>query len=228
MLLFLDVETTGLDPDADVVLEVGAVVVDDQLVKKAEYEAVIKSNVLEDIADGSRVVAPIVQSMHETSGLWRDLVGAVLHYEDVDLELKRFALTHCGQRPILANSSVHFDRRFCRRAFPQFEAKLHHRMVDVSTFMILGQRFSSAAAPEFPEVRKHRALGDIEMSLNFLRWYQHKLWTGPERVQELIGRIDTDALYRLATRLDAVTDNTGEEFEHDLRSWAQWLEEAKR
>ena len=74
---------------------------------------------------------------------------------------------------MLAGNSIHQDRRFIRRYMPRLDARLHYRMVDVSTIKELARRwYPQVIAKQPPKKDTHRALDDIRESIEELRFYQ--------------------------------------------------------
>jgi oligoribonuclease len=83
--------------------------------------------------------------------------------------------THSDGFGFLAGNSIHQDRRFIRHHWPELEAKLHYRMLDVSAFKLWmqGSRGISFNKPD----NNHRALEDIRGSVAELKYYLEKLQT---------------------------------------------------
>ena len=87
---------------------------------------------------------------------------------EAETALVKLVERHFKNPAILAGNTIHWDRRFIRRYWPQLEAKLHYRMLDVSSFKIIMQsRFSHYIKSK--EV--HRALDDIRESIAELKNY---------------------------------------------------------
>lgn len=63
MLVFLDLETTGLDPHTDHVLEVACIVTDDTLVEKARFERVIYSKYADRALPRCREIQSIINGL---------------------------------------------------------------------------------------------------------------------------------------------------------------------
>ena len=73
----------------------------------------------------------------------------------------------------LAGNSVHLDKEFLKKYMPRFVDHLHYRIVDVSTIKELASRWYPKVFEEMPPKKLvHRALGDIEESIEELRHYR--------------------------------------------------------
>lgn len=69
---------------------------------------------------------------------------------------------------ILCGNSIGQDRKFVDRYLPQFAARLHYRMLDVSSFKIVYQQLYNRS---FKKQNTHRALDDIRESIAELQFY---------------------------------------------------------
>jgi oligoribonuclease len=78
---------------------------------------------------------------------------------------------------LLSGNSVHADKRFLEAYMPEFMKYLHYRILDVSTVKELCSRWYPevfARAP--PKAYKHRALDDIEASIDELKYYRQNMF----------------------------------------------------
>lgn len=176
MLLFLDVETTGLNQDTLLPLEIAAVLVDDQLRELGRFAQVLRFP-----PHDSEPIDPVVVTMHLTNGLWGECLRSARTAVDVDAELVAWlsmlgAGAGYGAKQShlnLAGASVHFDREVLRRHFPLTRGLLHHRQVDTSSLNELARRLAPAAYEARPRTAKtaHRALPDALESLELARYY---------------------------------------------------------
>jgi oligoribonuclease len=89
--------------------------------------------------------------------------------EEVERDMVALIAEQFGNEPaVLAGTSIHNDRNFIRYWWPEFDAKLHYRMLDVSSFKIVMQgKYNDI----FQKQEVHRALDDIEASIDELRYY---------------------------------------------------------
>lgn len=181
-ILFLDLETTGYDPSADRILEVGAILVDGDLQEVARWRTLIGRPTIEQLVD--------TVDMHRASGLLGELeeIPAREDYEALVAHAERsllgwLILEHeVPARSLeIAGYSIHFDRAFVRAQMPRLESWLSHRMIDVSTLRQLDRRWREQ--PDTAAARSevvHRAWPDCEHAIAALRLYRQVLWTaGP-------------------------------------------------
>lgn len=164
-LLWVDVETTGLNPKKGQILELAVVKTDTDLKEIKKFHSFVHyGNGVSpfDLAD------EYVQEMHTKNGLWREhdrsegqIVDNIREVEDVLL-----LMSIGDKRPILAGSSVHFDRSWLEVHFPNFAKAVSYRNFDVSTLL---QAFVWWGEGEWPKANAHRALPDVMESLTNAR-----------------------------------------------------------
>ncbi len=180
-LVWIDCEMTGLDLATDALIEVAALVTDFDLnVLGDGIDLVIKppSGALDQMGD-------FVRSMHEKSGLLTEL-DAGLTMAEAEQQVLTYVQQHCpdGSRPPLAGNTVATDRAFLSRDMPTLEGFLHYRIVDVSSIKELSRRWFPRAYFQAPTKRgNHRALADIQESIEELRYYRDAVFVpspGPD------------------------------------------------
>ena len=169
-LVWIDCEMTGLSIEHDALIEVAALVTDFDLnVLGPGVDIVIKPP-----AEALAQMDDFVREMHETSGLLAALdAGATL--ADAEQQVLDYIQEQCpeGSRPPLAGNSVGTDRAFLARDMPALDAFLHYRVVDVSSVKELSRRWHPRAYFNAPAKRgNHRALADIQESIEELRYYR--------------------------------------------------------
>ena len=173
-LVWIDCEMTGLDLVADALIEVAALVTDFDLnVLGDGIDLVIKppAEALDQMGD-------FVRSMHEKSGLLTELDGG-LTLAEAEQQVLAYVKAHCpdGSRPPLAGNTVATDRSFLTRDMPALERFLHYRIVDVSSIKELARRWYPRAYFQAPTKRgNHRALADIQESIEELRYYREAVF----------------------------------------------------
>lgn len=200
VLVWIDTETTGLNPRFEVPLELGLKVTNYDLEVLGSWSTLVQP---EGWREKMKQAQPVVQEMHSASGLlgelellpelrpridgqimsWDSNVASYLAWEWLVREMKLPE----GVYP-MAGSSVQFDRAFALEHFPVLESFFTYRNIDVSStkelcriynprlsdLMKADERFQKANA-------RHRVLDDISASIAELRMYRHKFFRGELR-----------------------------------------------
>lgn len=163
-LLWIDLEMTGLDSQNDVIIEVAAEVTDFNFKTLASYEAVIHHD--DVVLDKANEWA---KAQHAKSGLTERVRTEGRDERDVVHELVGFIQAQFGDEPaVLAGNSIHNDRNFIKRWWPEVEDVLHYRMLDVSAWKVLMQAKYDTS---FEKKEVHRAFDDIQASIAELQHY---------------------------------------------------------
>ena len=180
-LVWIDCEMTGLDLGADALIEVAALVTDFELNVLGEgVDVIIKPS-----QEALDQMVEFVRDMHEKSGLLEELDGGTT-LADAEEQVLAYIREHCpdGSRPPLAGNTVATDRSFLARDMPDLETFLHYRIVDVSSIKELSRRWYPRAYFAAPTKRgNHRALADIQESIEELRYYREAVFVpqpGPD------------------------------------------------
>jgi oligoribonuclease len=183
MLVWVDTETTGLDFDHDLLLEVGMVITTDDLEVIDSRYYVIKTPRWK-----LRRMIPFVRDMHTKSGLLEVLrMKAVpVPMRLAELEFIDFMVQH--EAPLvatMAGSSVHFDRRFLDKFMPDLAVRFGYRILDVSSIREVVKRWLPHVHKAYMDsVRgndaKHRTLDDCFDSIAQLRYYRNWAFSTPE------------------------------------------------
>jgi oligoribonuclease len=168
-LVWIDMEMSGLDPEANCILEVALVVTDKDLAVMEEGPVLVvhQSDAVLDAMDNWN------RSTHAKSGLVDRVKASALTEADVEAGMLAFMKGHVPARtsPMCGNSICQ-DRRFLARYMPQMEAYFHYRNLDVSTLKELAGRWRPALKDGFKKENKHTALADIYESIAELRYYR--------------------------------------------------------
>lgn len=168
-LIWVDLEMTGLDPDADRVIEIATIVTDSDLNTLAEGPVIAIHQTDETL----EAMDEWNTTHHGNSGLCdRVRVSTV---DEVQAGRRTMAFLEqwvpAGASPMCGNSICQ-DRRFMSRHLPELERYFHYRNLDVSTLKILAQRWRPDVASGLRKRGVHLALEDIRDSIDELRYYQ--------------------------------------------------------
>jgi len=171
MLVWIDLEMTGLDPERDVIVEIATLITNDELEIIAEGPDLVIHHSDEALS----IMNDYVRNMHETSGLLTEIEQSSLSLEQAGMETLQFIQSHvqeAGSVPLCGNS-IGTDRRFLIKAFPEIDNFLHYRCIDVSTIKELARRWNPDVLTNAPKKNGgHRALNDIQESVIELRYYR--------------------------------------------------------
>ena len=171
-LIWIDMEMSGLNPDADRVLEVAIVVTDSHLVTVAEAPVKIvhqPDEVLDRMDSWNK-------STHRKTGLIDKVKAARQSEAEAEAELIAFLAQYLPENtsPMCGNSICQ-DRRFLARYMPRLEAFFHYRNLDVSTLKELAKRWKPGIMTGLTKHGKHEALADIYESIEELKYYRENL-----------------------------------------------------
>jgi oligoribonuclease len=168
-LIWIDLEMTGLNPDAERIIELAVVVTDPQVRIRVEGPvlAIHQSDALLNGMDAWN------KATHGKSGLV-DRVRASTITEELAQEqvidfLRRYVPK--GKSPMCGNTICQ-DRRFLARGMPRLEAWFHYRNLDVSTLKELARRWQPDLLDGFKKQQAHTALADIHESIDELLYYR--------------------------------------------------------
>jgi oligoribonuclease len=190
-LVWIDCEMTGLSLEADALVEVAALVTDFDLNVLGEGVDVI----IKPPAEALEQMDDFVRTMHTKSGLLEELADGVTLAE-AEQQVLDYVRSQCApdSRPPLAGNTVGTDRAFLARDMRDLESFLHYRIVDVSSIKELSRRWYPRAYFQAPAKRgNHRALADIQESIEELRYYRDTVFVtapGPdsETAREIAAR----------------------------------------
>lgn len=173
MIFFLDLETTGLEHETNVILEIGMLAVDETTMTEVDcFSAAIThgrlGNTLANAAFENMDI--IVHEMHINNGLWMDIDQRGISLRKAVKMAKKFYEKHWdGTASEIAGFNPDFDRLFLKQYAPSLEECFHYRNFDCEAFWLLEkyrtntQRVKSDTA--------HRALPDCRQALALAkRW----------------------------------------------------------
>jgi oligoribonuclease len=168
-LIWIDMEITGLAPDADRIIEIAV------LVTNAQLEIVAEGPVLA-VRQPEEVLAAMDswnQSTHKKTGLVERVRASHVTVAQAERRMLEFLEAHvpANASPMCGNSICQ-DRRFLARWMPRLEAHFHYRNLDVSTLKELVRRWKPEVMKGFVKEGKHQAMADILESIEELKFYR--------------------------------------------------------
>lgn len=171
MLVWMDLEMTGLDSTTDVIVEIATLITDDELNIIAEGPDLV----IHQSDEALSKMDAVVTNMHTSSGLLEQIRASTITLEEAGAQTLSFIKQHVTQpRTVpLCGNSIGMDRRFLAAYLPEIENWLHYRSVDVSTIKELSRRWYPEALKAAPRKNTtHRAMDDIRESIAELAYWR--------------------------------------------------------
>ena len=167
-LIWIDIETTGLNLKRDRILEVAIIVTEADLTIVAESPVVVINQSSELLGSMDRWCL----TTHGKNGLLEKVMLCTTTESQAEDELLEFLELHSqsGTSPMCGNN-VGFDRKFINKYMPRLNEFFKYRNIDVSTINELARLWKSDL-PEYTKTYSHRALDDIRESIGELRHYR--------------------------------------------------------
>jgi len=175
MLVWMDLEMTGLDHTSDVIVEIATIITDDDLTIIAEGPDLVVHQPDEALASMDRVVV----DMHTKSGLLDQIKASDVTLEAAGAATLEFIRQHVPEAATvpLCGNSIGTDRRFLAAYLPEIENYLHYRSIDVSSVKELVKRWYPDVSTNRPHgAGSHRALDDIRESIREMAYYREHVF----------------------------------------------------
>lgn len=171
-LIWIDLEMTGLDPEADRIIEIATLVTDANLRVLAEGPVLAVHQAEERLA----AMDEWNTRQHNASGLVERVQASTVDEAEAQRQTLAFLAEYVPERqsPMCGNSICQ-DRRFLARYMPELEAFFHYRHLDVSTLKELARRWAPEVARGFSKNSSHLAMDDIRDSIEELSYYRDTL-----------------------------------------------------
>jgi oligoribonuclease len=174
-MVWVDIETTGLNPSEDIILEIGLVITDFEGRVKDTWRSLVYEG---DWAYGIEAMSDLVKVMHQKSGLLDEFMDTAMEDRCDLTRVSEMAIEWLGEHGLKAGehpmcgSSVHFDRRFLEYWGSDLVDWFHYRNVDVSTLKTICEMVNPPVAKNIPEkTGTHRPITDLDSSINEYRFY---------------------------------------------------------
>jgi oligoribonuclease len=177
-LVWIDCEMTGLDLAHDALIEIAVLVTDSELTILGDGLDIVMGAP----ADKLDSMDDVVVAMHASSGLTEAVRASAVTIADAEQQVLDYIRQYVPEprSAPLAGNSIATDRGFIARDMPALDNHLHYRMVDVSSIKELTRRWYPRVYYAQPEKgMQHRALADIEESIQELRYYRKAVFVPP-------------------------------------------------
>ncbi len=171
VLVWMDLEMTGLDHTSDVIVEIATLITDDDLaiIEEGPDLVIHQPDEVLDAMD------PFVVDMHTRSGLLDQIKASTISLDEAGQATLEFIQRHVPEPMTvpLCGNSIGTDRRFLAAYLPDIENHLHYRSIDVSSIKELVKRWYPDLDGRRPQGKgAHRALDDIRASVAELEFYR--------------------------------------------------------
>lgn len=198
VLVWMDLEMTGLDHTSDVIVEIATLVTDDELNIVDEGPDIV----VHQPDDVLQRMDPFVVDMHTRSGLLDLIRSSTVTLPEAGAATLDFIRRHVPEaRTVpLCGNSIGTDRRFLANYLPEIEEHLHYRSVDVSSVKELVRRwYPDVLTQRGWKAGTHRALDDIRESVSEMRLYRELVFSSPEVVAERLAAVRAAEAAAVAT-----------------------------
>lgn len=170
MILWVDVETSGLDPHQHYLLEIAAVMTDMQgSLRSGFFHERVKIPDLQRVMNEADSFA---LDIHSTNGLWEELWSddLIKDLHQIDKELKDFIKKRSdpwNSIVYLGGNSPSLDRNFVKVNLPESAKELSHRSIDMTSIsLFLKSNYPyKIITDNLIHSHDHRALYDVKLSL---------------------------------------------------------------
>ena len=184
MLIWMDLEMTGLDESRHVIVEIATLVTDDDLNIIAEGPNLVIHQPEEVMAE----MDDFVTNMHTVSGLLEKIKTSTISEAEAMQQTLDFIKEYSPEpnKIPLCGNSIRTDRTFLAKYMPEIENWLHYRCVDVSTIKELVKRWNPGLEHARPKSEgiTHRAMDDIRDSVAELKFYRDKVFRTAEETKK--------------------------------------------
>lgn len=169
LYLWCDLETTGLNPEIDEILECSFLLTDITTTQQLMgMDVVFPLPSLRPVENWH----PVVQKMHTENKLiyaCRESQTSVAIQDSLLASAITSHAEHYKADIVLSGNSVHFDRTFLKQWMPCTYNTLHYRQLDVSSLKPVADLLG---VPEYnPGSKPHRAGEDVKYSIAEFRYY---------------------------------------------------------
>lgn len=168
-LLWIDIETDGLNPNENNILQIACILTDFKLEIEhylGEFTVGYKKDDLN--------LSEWCLDQHTKSGLLCEVYSSKLTLDEIESIIINNLNCYVGIKDTvhIAGNSVYFDKSFIDKYMFKLSNRLNRRIIDVSTISILCKNLANNIYENKPiKTNQHTALFDIQESINELKYY---------------------------------------------------------
>ena len=169
-LVWIDLEMTGLNPEEDVILEIATIITNPQL----EQIAPELSFVIHQPKERLDQMNEWCKKQHGASGLTNAVIESKVLLQQAQEETLKYLYEYCFfNTALLCGNSIWNDRIFLKKYMPEIDGFLNYRMIDVTSIKeVIWRWYPESSLKEFKKKDLHRALPDIQESIEELKHYR--------------------------------------------------------
>lgn len=176
-ITWVDVETMGVDANANELLEVACLITDTELniLDEVGYQSAVFFSP-DEVSALKAKASDFIIDMHSKTDLWNRLSTEGKSLEQIDNELFSYVksfIPEVGSR--LAGNSITLDRNFLNANLPNVAGHLTYRSFDVSTIAGLAQEWYGPDVV-YKKRTLHSADSDIRESIEELRFLRNQIF----------------------------------------------------
>ena len=193
LLLWFDLETTGLDEFEDLILEIGWGLTDLALNWVVEPKSYVIKRDVKKLVDPEVVMVegvPVdshVSDMHTMSGLWLDMLdGPTIKLDDATQIICSVLKSYPDAKISMAGSGVsQFDMRWISHHMPKLHRMLTYYSIDIGTYERVDSVLRGGGIRKSRNAARHRAVDDINYAHDLALKYRTFILTGVDFDREV-------------------------------------------
>lgn len=171
-IVWIDIETTGLDLNTETILEVACIVTDKDLNPlDGGISLIIHHNKSIESTMGEWCL-----NTHTKNGLLDLVYNSQTSLSDAESALLSYMQLHTNPGEcMIAGNSIGFDKSFLQKFMPSIVNHLHYRILDVTCFKQAARMWATWITP-YKKAECHRAVDDIKESIEEMKYLKRHMF----------------------------------------------------